>query len=122
MPKRKASEEGKQVTLDFGTVNPKQQQFLDSRTFYTCYGGARGGGKSHVVRLKGVGMALRYPGIRILMVRCHYNELKENLINPIVRWLPGQIFSYNGADHLLTFTNGSTIKFGHWDGDNAEKE
>lgn len=110
------------ITLDFGTVTEKQQQFLDANTFFVCYGGARGGGKTHVARLKAVGMCVNYPGIRVLMVRAHYPELEENLVRPILKWLPKEIFKYNGTSHLLTFENGSTIKFGHWDGDDAENE
>ncbi len=70
--KKKAYDGEKDLRLDFGEVSKKQRQFLEADTFFVCYGGARGGGKSHVARLKAVGMALKYPGIRILMVRCHY--------------------------------------------------
>lgn len=125
MPKQRQSTEDKELSIDFGKPTEKQQKFLDSHTLYTCFGGARGGGKSHVARLKAVGLCLSYPGIRVLMIRCHYPELEENLINPILRWLPAEIYSYNGTKHLLTFTaelGGSTIKFGHYDGDAAESE
>ena len=122
MAKKKAYEEGKELRLDFGKVSAKQRKFLQAETFFVCYGGARGGGKSHVARLKAVGMALRYPGIRILMVRCHYPELEENIIRPILRWLPEEIYSYNGTSRLMTFDNSSIIKFGHYDGDSAESE
>ena len=122
MPRQKAIRGDRNIEIDFGAVNPKQAQFLDARTFYVCYGGARGGGKSHVVRLKAVGMCLNYPGIRILMVRCHYPELEENLVRPILSWVPEEMYSYNGTNHNMTFTNGSYIKFGHYDGDDAEHE
>lgn len=122
MAKKRAATENKEITLDFGTVSDKQKQFLEADSFFVCYGGARGGGKSHVIRLKAVGMALKYKGIRILMVRCHYPELQENLIRPILRWLPQEIYGYNDTSHLLTFDNGSIIKFGHYDGDQAENE
>jgi phage terminase large subunit len=75
-----------------------------------------------VARLKAVGMALKYPGIRILMVRAHYPELEENIIRPILRWVPEEIYSYNGTSRLMSFDNGSIIKFGHYDGDSAENE
>lgn len=122
MPRQKAIRGDRNIEIDFGAVNPKQAQFLDAHTFYVCYGGARGGGKSHVVRLKAVGMCLNYPGIRILMVRCHYPELEENLVRPILSWVPEEMYSYNGTNHNMTFTNGSYIKFGHYDGDDAEHE
>lgn len=122
MAKQKRYDGTKELQLDFGEVTPKQKMFLEATTFFVCYGGARGGGKSHVARLKAVGMALKYPGIRILMVRCHYPELEENIIRPIMRWLPEEIYSYNGTSRLMSFDNGSTIKFGHYDGDAAENE
>lgn len=122
MAKQKRYDGSKDLQLDFGEVTPKQKMFLEATTFFVCYGGARGGGKSHVARLKAVGMALKYPGIRILMVRCHYPELEENIIRPIMRWLPEEIYSYNGTSRLMSFDNGSTIKFGHYDGDAAENE
>ena len=122
MAKRRTQAGDKQIALDFGTVSEKQKQFLEAGTFFVCYGGAKGGGKSHVVRLKAVGMCLNYPGIRVLMIRCHYPELEENLVRPILRWLPQEMYSYNGTSHLLTMYNGSIIKFGHYDGDNAENE
>jgi len=125
MPRKRAAktgDESKQLVIDFGTVSPPQAAFLASKTMYTCYGGARGGGKTHVARLKAVGLALEYPGIRILMVRAHYPELTANLIDPILSWVPGELYSYNGTDHKMTFWNGSTIKFGHYDSKAAENE
>lgn len=118
----KKPEEEKEDLLVFGTLTPKQRAFMDATTKYVGYGGARGGGKSHAARYKAVGMAIAYPGIRILMVRAHYPELEENLIKPILRWVPQSLRSYNGAKHNMTFVNGSEIKFGHWDGQAAEDE
>lgn len=113
--------------LVFGALTDKQTQFMQASTKYVGYGGARGGGKSFAARYKAVGLAVSYPGIRILMVRAHYNELEENLINPIRRWMPTAMYSYNGSSHLLTIYNGdgqpnSEIKFGHWDSVAAENE
>ena len=112
----------KTITLDFGEISEPQRMFMSASSFFICYGGAKGGGKSHVMRLKAVGMCLRYPGIRILMIRCHYPELEENLVRPILKWVPQEMYAYNGTSHLMTFDNGSIIKFGHYDGDSAENE
>ena len=122
MPRQRAVEQGKDLRLDFGTVSPKQAEFLASETMFTCYGGARGGGKTHVARLKAVGLCVNYAGIKVLMVRVHYPELTANLIDPILAWVPTELYSYNGTDHKMTFWNGSTIKFGHYDGRAAESE
>ena len=38
-----------------------QQKFLDSTAMFTCYGGAKGGGKSHIIRIKATsGKMLRW--------------------------------------------------------------
>ena len=51
------------------TPNPRQQAFFRAKAANVAYGGARGGGKSWAVRTKAVLLALRYPGIRLLLVR-----------------------------------------------------
>lgn len=122
MPRQKAAEQGKELKLDFGTVSEKQRQFLEADRPYVCYGGARGGGKTHVARLKAVGLCVNYPGIRVLMIRAHYPELTVNLIDPILAWVPSELYSYNGTDHKMVFWNGSVIKFGHYDSKAAENE
>lgn len=113
----------KEIGWNPGDMNPKQIEFCQSRTFYTCYGGAKGGGKSHVVRKKAIGAALiQYPGIRILIMRKKYPDLEQNHIQPICNEVPVEVASYNGTNHIMTFTNGSTIRFGHWQGDMSEDE
>ena len=123
MAKQKTPKSAKlNVTLNLGELNPKQEQFCQSRALYTAYGGARGGGKTHAVRIKAVGGAVRWPGIRILIVRRTYPELQSNHIEPILKLVPQEIASYNGTMHTMYFTNGSTIKFGHYQGIAAETE
>lgn len=107
--------------IDFGELNPKQKQFCQARTRYVAYGGARGGGKSHVLRIKAIGGALTYPGIRILIVRREYPELEQGLIIPMRKMVPGEVAAYNGTMRMFTFVNGSIIKFGHYGaGDDLE--
>ena len=107
--------------MDMGTLNPKQKLFCQARTRYVGYGGARGGGKSHVVRVKAFGGALTYPGIRILIVRKEYPELEQTMILPMRKMIPMEIAAYNGSMHMFFFANGSVIKFGHYSsGDDAE--
>ena len=89
----------KDLKLDFGKATKKQEAFLAANTKFVLYGGARGGGKTHVARLKAVGLCLNYPGIKVLMVRAHYPELTANLIDPILRWVPNEMYSYNGTEH-----------------------
>lgn len=105
-----------------GDANPKQLLFYQSRTLYTAYGGAKGGGKTHAVRIKAVGGALFNPGIKILIMRQTYPAVESNHIEPIKRMVPPELASYNGTTHVMTFTNGSIIRFGHWNGDDSKRE
>ena len=95
------------------TISPpsdKQRSFLLANSKYIGFGGARGGGKSWSVRAKAKLLALRYPGIRILIVRRTYPELINNHINILRGELIG-IARYNDKDKVLKFYNGSTINF-----------
>lgn len=105
---------GNNVTVNLGALNPKQKEFCQARSRYVAYGGARGGGKTHVARVKAIGGALTYPGIRILMVRLEYPELEQTLILPMRQMIPGELATYNGSMRMFTFANGSIIKFGHY--------
>lgn len=95
-----------------GVPNPKQQLFFDSEARYTAYGGARGGGKSWALRRKLVGLCLRYPGIKCLIVRRTYDELADNHVSPFLREY-GSLISYSESEKMLSFYCGSTIKLGH---------
>lgn len=120
--KKKAISGKKDIIWDPGEANPKQLEFYMSRTTYTAYGGAKGGGKTHAVRIKAIGGAITNAGIKILIMRRTYPELEENHIRPIVKMVPPEIASYNATTHLMTFSNGSTIKFGHWQDEASEDE
>lgn len=90
----------------------KQKLFLKADTKHIAFGGARGGGKSWAVRTKAKLLALRYPGIRILIVRRTYPELINNHINILRTELLG-IARYNDKDKVLKFQNTSTINFAY---------
>lgn len=89
---------------------PKQKEFLKANKKHIGFGGARGGGKSWSVRTKAKLLALRYAGIRILIVRRTYPELINNHINILRTELLG-IARYNDKDKVLKFANGSSINF-----------
>lgn len=109
------------INLDLGDINPKQKLFCQARTRYVAYGGARGGGKTHILRVKAAGGALTYEGIRILIVRKEYPELEQNIILPMRKMIPPEIGTYNGTMRMMFFVNGSSIKFGHFgSGDELE--
>ena len=96
--------------LYLGDPNEKQKLFLKDKHRHVGYGGARGGGKSWAIRTKAILLCARFAGIKILIVRRSYPELEGNHIQPLKQMLFG-IAKYNQQHKLLTFGNGSTIKF-----------
>ena len=121
MARQKTVKQTAAITLDLGQSNPKQELFYQSRTLYTAYGGAKGGGKTHAVRTKAVGGAIRWPGIRILILRRTYPELQQNHIEPVLKLVPSEIASYNNTQHTMYFVNGAMIKFGNFQSATGER-
>ncbi|NCB06078.1 MAG: hypothetical protein EOM69_11255, partial [Clostridia bacterium] len=99
-----------------GVPNARQREFFLARTRFIAYGGARGGGKSWAVRKKALLMALRWPGIRMLLVRRSYPELRENHIEPL-RAETRAIAAWRESEKVFVFKNGSRLKCGYCDGE-----
>ena len=104
------------AVLQFANPQPKQQEFLRATQRFVAYGGARGGGKSWAVRVKAPLLALRYPGIRILLLRRTFPELRENHILPL-RALLKDVADYRETEKAFAFPNGARLKFGYCAGE-----
>ena len=100
-----------------GVPNPKQDLFLRAVAPRIAYGGARGGGKSWVLRRKFILLALRYAGLKLLLLRRTLAELDGNHTQPLLKELNG-FAKYLKESKTFTFPNGSTIKLGYCDTDN----
>ena len=100
------------IDLDISTMNPKQERFFKSRKRFTAYGGARGGGKSWAVQRKSVLMALKFDGIKILLLRRTYKDLERNHVRVLEPLLKG-VAVYKRQDKLFMFPNGSIIELGY---------
>ena len=100
------------VDLFMGEPQDKQILFLQDRHRHVAFGGARGGGKSWAVRAKAKLLCLRYPGIKVLIVRRTYKELQNNHIDVLVTELH-DVAKYNRSDKVFTFCNGSKLCFGY---------
>ena len=93
----------------------KQREFFLSDAKFTAYGGARGGGKSFALRYKLILLCLAYPGIRVLLIRRSYPELRENHIRPLCEILCGQtpIAKYRELEKAFDFFCGSHLLLGY---------
>ena len=99
-------------TVTIQPPNEKQRQFLTCTKKYIAFGGARGGGKSWAVRTKAKLLALRYGGIRLLILRRTLPELESNHVRFLRSELAG-VAVYNAAARQFSFPNGSVIDFGY---------
>lgn len=98
------------------TPNPRQQAFFRAEAANVAYGGARGGGKSWAMRRKLVLLAMRYPGLNLLLLRRTLPELRANHILPLQRELAGYAV-WSGAERAFRFPNGSRLVMGYCDSD-----
>lgn len=94
--------------------NEKQRQFFLCTKRNILYGGARGGGKSWALRRKAILLAIKYDGIKILLLRKTYPELKANHILTMQTELNGYA-QYKSTDNAFIFPNGSRIQLGYCD-------
>lgn len=94
----------------------KQRLFLKDHHKFVAFGGARGGGKSWAVRTKAKLLCSNFPGIKVLIVRNSFPELRNNHINPLLDELHG-VAKYNKQEKVFNFPNGSTITFGYCNND-----
>ena len=104
--------------IELQQPNDRQKLFLSASTKHVAYGGARGGGKSWAIRDKAKRLCLRYKGIKVLIVRRTYSELRNNHIAPLQADLPSYVAKYNKSEKIFYYKNGSTISFGYCNNDN----
>lgn len=109
------------MEIELGKPNKKQDLFLKDHHRHVCFGGARAGGKSWSIRTKAILLAGNYPGIDQMIVRKSFPELETNHIRPFKKLLkikaPGNPIDYNESKRIITFPNGSTIRFAYCDRD-----
>ena len=96
--------------------NARQQEFFRSQARHTAYGGARGGGKSWAMRRKMVMLAMRYPRLRLLLLRRSLQELRENHVLPLQSELLG-LATFKKDERAFIFPNGSRLVLGYCDTD-----
>lgn len=98
------------VNIPLGRPQPKQKEFMMATERYVAFGGARGGGKSWSVREKAKRLAMKWAGIKILIIRKTYLDLRDNHIIPLKADLPQRYVPFKEVDKAFVFPNGSRIK------------
>lgn len=103
------------IKVVFDRPQPKQEEFMAATEKYVGYGGARGGGKSWALRRKLVLLCIKRAGIRVLLLRRTFAEVKDNHLRPLKKELPDSVAVYKELDKSFHFANGSILKFGYCD-------
>lgn len=98
-------------------VTYKQGMFIQCEAKLILYGGAAGGGKSYAQLIDAMYCADRYPGIRQLILRESFPELRRSLISKSFDLFPPELFQWNENDMTWYHANGSIIEFGYLDSD-----
>jgi phage terminase large subunit len=114
-----------EMTLELPELYPTQKEFCEADGEEIGFGGAVGGGKSHVARVKMILLAYQYPGIQILLVRRTLAELRGNHVLPLISTLRSQhpikslrFAEYKDAKKEFIFPNASRIELGYCETDN----
>lgn len=100
------------------TITPLQRRFIESPAFFTLFGGAAGGGKSHGLLIKHFLYCLQYPGAKCLILRRTFPELQRSIIRLSLEMIPKALGRYNESKHIWYFANGSTLEFGYCESEN----
>lgn len=97
------------------TLQPKQRIALNLSeiTPVLFYGGAKGGGKSYLIRARQVLRRLKYPNTKGLIIRKTYPELLSNHIRMFFIEYPETVKWYNKAEKAIYWPNGSITEFSY---------
>ena len=78
------------------------------------FGGAAGPGKSLALLMEAIRRGNEYPKVNTIILRCTFPELEASIIDQFRKKVPREMYlSYNDQKHLVTWHNGSTLRFGY---------
>ena len=98
----------------------KQGLALNSPATEILYGGAAGGGKSHLMRIAAIWWCASIPGLQVYLFRRKYKELlKNHMEGPsgfptlLGEWIQRKLVKINHSELTIEFWNGSKIFLCH---------
>lgn len=118
MPAKPASRPAVEIDL---ALHPRQRAALFSQATEILYGGAAGGGKSHLMRVAAILFSSAIPGLQTYLFRRTHPELvKNHMEGPssfpslLAPWLEKKLVKINYSDLTVEFTfNGAKVYLCH---------
>ena len=105
--------------MDFH-LHPKQSVAFTSLATEILYGGAAGGGKSHLMRVKAIALCTAIPKLQVYLFRRTSVDLVLNHMasangfpSMLADWLASGWVKFNGTERKFYFWNGATIHLCH---------
>lgn len=102
------------------TLHPRQYEALNARATEILYGGAAGGGKSHLLRVAAIVYSIQIPGLQTYIFRRTYKELIANHMRTsggfpelLKEFIDDKLVKINWSDNSIDFQNGSRITLAH---------
>lgn len=102
------------------TLHAKQTQAYESTATEILYGGAAGGGKSHLFRVASILWCASIPGLQVYLFRRLFDDLYKNhmegptsflaLLSP---WMQSGHVKFNLSKNFIEFWNGAKIHLCH---------
>lgn len=105
---------------------PRQKNALLSKAHENLYGGAAGGGKSHLLRVASIVYSIWVPGLITYIFRRTFKELVSNHIHTpggypemLRDFIRAKKVRWDKSNYLFEFENGSIIQLAHsqWESD-----
>jgi len=107
------------AALDLELHEQQSAAFLSHAT-EILYGGAAGGGKSHLIRVLAITVAYEVAGVQVYLFRRLSDDLYKNHMEGaggffalLLPWIETGHVSYNGSKNYIKFWNGSKIWLSH---------
>lgn len=108
------------MQLDLPPLTDKQGEAFYADGTEILYGGAAGGGKSHLMRIMAILIAILIPNVQIYLFRRKFADLWANhmdgpsgfmvLLDPLIKAKKCKV---NSSDNEINFWNGAKIKLAH---------
>lgn len=100
------------------TLHTRQADALQCGATEILYGGAAGGGKSHLMRALALLVCASVPGVQVYLFRRHYADLYKNHMEgpsgfPTMLQPLGRCARINESKNFIAFGNGSKIHLCH---------